>query len=112
MLCYLRVHFIHMTATAPPPMTVAIKKIAMFCQKWNVLAKKASEDRMKTSQQTPTIAVPATLDPRLMFQSRGRDASITFAYVSASGKRDCLLIRFQWFSFILWEIAWHAWLLH
>lgn len=51
-------------AAITPLMTISeTSKIAMFCHKSKLPAKKAKKSMTKASQPTPTITVPATLEP-------------------------------------------------
>jgi len=59
----LSAHFIHVTATMPTAIITETIKIAKFCQKSKLPAKKARNNIIKESQQTPTITVPATFEP-------------------------------------------------
>jgi hypothetical protein len=52
-----------MTATMPPATIIETIDIATFCQKLKFPAKKARNNKTKASQQTPTITVPASLEP-------------------------------------------------
>ena len=52
-----------MTAIMPPATINETINIAMFCQKSKLPMKKARNSKIKASQQTPTITVPATLEP-------------------------------------------------
>jgi hypothetical protein len=47
----------------PPATITEAKNTAMFCHKLKLPAKKAKNSGIKTSQPTPTITVPATLEP-------------------------------------------------
>jgi hypothetical protein len=52
-----------MTATIPPATIIETIDIATFCQKLKFPVKKARNSKIKASQQTPTITVPASLEP-------------------------------------------------
>jgi len=53
-----------MTATIPPATIIETIDIATFCQKLKFPLKKARNSKIKVSQQTPTITVPTSLEPK------------------------------------------------
>jgi hypothetical protein len=53
-----------MTAIIPPATIIETIDITTFCQKLKFPVKKARNSKIKASQQTPTMTVPASLEPK------------------------------------------------
>ena len=71
----------------PPATIIETTDITTFCQKLKFPARKARNNKMKASQQTPTITVPASLEPTEFMSTIIPKDFIPFSYRACHSTR-------------------------